>query len=92
MPVKKNIKLAITKKDYELQKQFEIRKLFIELLQPKNKKEFSLYEMYSHIFVNIIYLKCHYSEKTEKFIKDFIKKYKKEFINSFTNILVNNIL
>jgi hypothetical protein len=69
---------------------FNIRKLFIELLQPKNNKEYKLYEAYSHIFINIVFLKCRYNKKTEDFIKKFLKKYKKNILffgNIFNNII-----
>ena len=73
-------KLKIIKNNDEIYLFFNIRKLFIELLKPKNLKEFNLYNMYSHIFINILFLNCRYSTKTEKFIKKFVKKHKKNMI------------
>ena len=86
-----NSKFKIIKNNDEIYLFFNIRKLFIELLKPKNLKEFNLYSMYSHIFINIIFLHCRYSIKTEKFIKKFLKKYKKniEFeLNKLINIKI----
>lgn len=72
------VKLIIHKRVDEIELYFNIRKVFIECLVPKNNKELSLYEMYSNIFINILFLKCRYQEKTEKFIKKFLIKYKKK--------------
>lgn len=72
------VKLIIHKRVDEIELYFNIRKIFIECLVPKNNKELSLYEMYSNIFINILFLKCRYQEKTEKFIKNFLIKYKKK--------------
>jgi len=77
---------TLKKYENEIDLYYNVRKLFIELLKPKNLKETKLYEAYSHIFINIIFLKCRYEEKTEKFIKDFLKKYKKKM-----NMNINNI-
>ena len=76
-----NFKYNVIKKDTEINLYFNLRKSFIDLLKPKNKKQFELYNAYSNIFINILFLKCHYSEKTEKFIQKFIKKYKNKLVN-----------
>jgi len=78
--MKKNKKNLYIIKQYENETDlyFNIRKIFIDLLKPKNNKEFKLYEAYSHMFINIIFLKCRYSEKSENFIKNFLDKYKKK--------------
>jgi hypothetical protein len=76
MKSKKDI-YTIKKYENEIDLYFNIRKLFIELLNPKNNKEYKLYESYSHMFINIVFLKCRYEEKSEKFIKIFLDKYKK---------------
>ena len=80
MVLKKKYNYYFVKNNNENDISYNIRKSFIEILGPKNEKEFNLYNMYSNIFVNMIYLKCRYSENTEKFIKNFLKKYKKKFI------------
>ena len=80
MVIKKAYKYILNKNNIENNVSYSIRKSFIEILKPKNEKEFNLYNMYSNIFVNMIYLKCRYSENTEKFIKNFLKKYKKNLI------------
>jgi hypothetical protein len=66
----------VKKKENEIELYYNLRKKFIELLKPKNNKNLKLYEMYSNIFINKIFLKCGYYDKTEKFIKNFLIKYK----------------
>ena len=68
--------MNILKKKDEIELYYNIRKQYITLSKPKNKKEFNLTEMYSHIFINILFLKCRYNENTEKNIKKFVKKNK----------------
>jgi hypothetical protein len=80
MVIKKAYRYILDKNNTENNISYSIRKSFIEILKPKNEKEFNLYNMYSNIFVNMIYLKCRYSHDTEKFIKNFLKKYKKDLI------------
>ena len=80
MVLKKKYNYNFVKNYNENDISYNIRKSFVKILEPKNEKEFNLYNMYSNIFVNMIYLKCRYSENTEKFIKNFLKKYKKKFI------------
>ena len=75
----------------EIEIHYNIRKFFIECLKPKNKKQILLYEMYSHIFINMLFLKCKYQIKTENFIKKFLKKYRKKIQLAFNNIS-NNII
>lgn len=65
---------------------YNIRKSFVELLKPTNKKQFELYIMYSHVFNNIYFLKCRYQESTEEFINNFLKKYSKKFLYKISNI------
>jgi hypothetical protein len=84
MKNKKKFSYNIIKDDDEIYLYYNIRKIFINNLNPKNKKEFKLFEMYSHILINILFLKCRYSKNTEEKIKYFIKDYKnniKDFIN-----------
>ena len=69
---------TIKKNDDEVEIFYNMRKKFIELLKPKNNKNLKLYEMYSHIFINKIFLKCRYLTKTENFIKKFLIKHKNE--------------
>ena len=78
------------KYENEIDLYFNIRNLFIDLLKPKNNKEFKLYEAYSHMFINIIFLKCKYNEQSEKFIKNFLNKYKNKFKNKI-NVKYENI-
>ena len=76
MSSKKKFKYNIIKRDDEINLYYNIRKLFIEYNNPKNEKELKKYENYSHIFINILFLKCRYLSKSEKVIKDFLKKHK----------------
>lgn len=64
----------------EINLYYNLRKEFIILSHPKSDKEFKLYEMYSHILIDIIFLKCRYEKKTEKHIKDFMAKYKNQIM------------
>ena len=68
----------------EIDKYYKIRELYIDLSKPKNKKEYKLCEMYSHIFINMIFLKCRYFEDTEKVIKTFFEKNKDKFMKNLT--------
>ena len=77
------MKEVLKKKENEPQLFYNMRKLFIDILKPKNKKQFALYDMYSNIFINMIFLRCTYQKKTE----DFIQKNKKKF----TKLASNNI-
>ncbi len=83
----KKFTYKVIKKDTELNAHFYLRKLFIDTNSPKTIKNFKLLDMYSHILINIIFLKCRYSPKTEKKIKNFIKKHKTEL----KNYVINNI-
>ena len=74
----------INKKDDEINFYYNLRKIFIENLKPTNNKELNLYEMYSNIFINIIFLKCRYEDKTEEKLNSFLKK------NNFKKILSKN--
>jgi hypothetical protein len=85
MKAKKNI-LTIKKKENEVDLFFNIRKIFVNSFKPKNIKENKLYEMYSNIFIYMIFYKCRYNDKTEKIIKKFLLKNKnmvniKQYIN-----------
>lgn len=87
--MKKNIyNYNLIKKENEIQLFFDIRKIFIELSKPINKKEFDLINMYSNILINILFLKCRYEEKTEKFIKEVIHKNKNLFFRNISNNIV----
>lgn len=73
----------------EIDKYYNIRKIFINFHKKKNKKDLKLIEMYSHILINMLFLKCRYKLSTEKIIKNFLSKNKKEiiqYINSSLNI------
>ena len=83
----KKFTYKVIKKEDELNAHYYLRKLFIDTNAPKTIKNFELLNMYSHILINIIFLKCRYSAKTEKKIKDFIKKHKTEL----KNYVINNI-
>jgi hypothetical protein len=89
MVVKKTYKYILIKNNNENDISYNVRKSFLEILKPKDQKEFNLYNMYSNIFVNMIYLKCKYSEKTEKFIKNFLKKNKK-ILTKLTKLSIQN--
>lgn len=69
------MKYNISKKDkYELLYHYEIRKKFINFLQPKSKKELLYHENLSNILINIIFLKCKYDMNTHKLIFEILKK------------------
>ena len=78
-----NFKYNVIKKDTEINLYFNLRKSFIDLLKPKNKKQFELYNTYSNIFINMLFLKCNYNKKTEKFIQNFIEKHKNKLVNYY---------
>ena len=85
--VNKNIiQHELKKYYYESDFIYNIRKRFIDFYKPKNEKEFKLYEMYSNILINMVFLKCKYSPKTEKKIKDYINKEKNNIIKNLKNI------
>ena len=73
-------KFSIQKKENEIFLYYELRKKFIDSFKPKNIKEFKLLEMYSNIFINMVFLKCRYNTKTEKKIKEFMN-------NNFKSLL-----
>jgi hypothetical protein len=90
--MKKN-KFVIKKNKNESELYYNLRELFIMKENPKTKPKFLLTEMYSNILINIIFLKCRYSKKTEKPIINFIKKYKNNiktiiFVNNFNKIIL----
>jgi hypothetical protein len=58
--------LSIKENINEPNKFYTLRNKFITTLKPKNDKEFSLISMYSHILVDMVYLKCRYNDKIEK--------------------------
>jgi len=78
----------LKKKENEIHKYFMVRDSFIKLLNPKNEKQFKLYEAYSNIFINIFFLKCRYNMKTEEFIKKFMKKYKNKLMIELNNSIL----
>jgi len=84
----KTFTYKIIKRDNEINSHFYLRKLFIDFFNPKTSKQFDILNMYSHILINILYLKCRYQKKTEKKIMDFIKKHKTEL----KNYIINNII
>ncbi len=69
-------KLEQNKKHNEPEIFFKLRDKFINELKPKNEKELELLSMYSKILVNMVYLKCRYSDKTEKNLLKYLKKIK----------------
>ena len=79
----------IKKHENEIDLYFNVRKIFVQLLKPKHDKQYKLYEAYSNMFINILFLKCRYNEKNEKFIVNFLKKFKtklKKAINIELNV------
>lgn len=83
--------ISIIKKDDEIELYFNIRKNFIESLKPKSNKNFLLLNMYSNILINILFLKCRYSIKTETKLKFYLKKLKKTlFFRNITNNIINS--
>jgi hypothetical protein len=83
--------MKIEKKDNEIELYFNIRKNFIESLKPKNEKELKLLNMYSNILLNMLFLKCKYSIKTEKNMKKYLKKLKNTlFFRNISNNVINS--
>lgn len=70
------MKFNIHKNNHELNNQYEIRKKIITYCNPKNKNDLIYFENLSHIFINIVFLKCTYNKKTELIIYNLIKKMK----------------
>ena len=66
--------LTIKENINEPEKFYTLRNKFITNLKPKNDKELSIISMYSHILVNMVYLKCRYNDKIEKKIYQYLKK------------------
>jgi len=58
--------MKLKKNNYELDEYFKLRKKFIELFKTNNKKDFIYVENLSFIFINMVFLKCKYSNLTEK--------------------------
>ena len=78
------MKYNIIKNTNELDVNFKIRKKFIEYLNPKNKKELILFNNYSNILINIIYLGNKFDSSTTNIIKEILKSSKSM---NFKNIL-----
>jgi hypothetical protein len=68
--------LSIKENKNEPEKFYTLRNKFILSLKPKNDKELSLMNMYSHILVNMVYLRCRYEDKIEKKMYKYLKKIK----------------
>ena len=68
--------LSIKENKNEPEKFYTLRNKFILSLKPKNDKELSLMTMYSHILVNMVYLRCRYEDKIEKKMYKYLKKIK----------------
>jgi hypothetical protein len=66
--------LNIKENKNEPEKFYTLRNKFITNLKPKNDKSLALISMYSHILVNMVYLKCRYNDKIEKKIYKYLKK------------------
>ena len=79
----------IKKNNNELEKNYIIRKKYIESLNPKNKKELLLYINYSNILINILYLGNKYNKETMKKFKKTLKNIKN--INIIKNMNINLI-
>ena len=80
----------IKKNNNELEKNYIIRKKYIESLNPKNKKELLLYVNYSNILINILYLGNKYNKETMKKFKKTLKNIKN--INIIKNIKNINLI
>ena len=70
------MKFNIHKNDHELNNHYEIRKKIITYFNPKNKNDLIYFENLSHIFINLVFLKCNYNKKTELLIYNLIKNMK----------------
>lgn len=66
--------LTIKENINEPEKFYTLRNKFITNLKPKNDKDLALMSMYSHILVNMVYLKCRYEDKIEKKMYKYLKK------------------
>ena len=86
---KKIFKYELNKKYDEIELYYNIKKTFIENLNPKNEKELNLLNMYSNILINMLFLKCKYNKNTNKKMMSYFKKLKKTLF--FRNILDNII-
>jgi hypothetical protein len=84
MKGKKNT--LINRKENEVELLYNIRKIFVDLSKPKTIKQTKLVEMYSNIFINMIFYKCRYLDKTEEFIKKFLLKNKNKIKKYITHV------
>jgi len=82
--------IIINKKENEVELFYNIRKIFINLSKPKTIKQTKLFEMYSNIFINMIFYKCRYLDKTEEFIKKFLLKNKTEMEKHINTLNLSN--
>jgi hypothetical protein len=81
----------VLKKNYsECLIYYNIRKIFIDIVNPKTESKYKLYEMYSNILISMLFLKCRFSKKTEKKIIDMLKKNRKLFSNYIHNNIINS--
>jgi hypothetical protein len=75
MKNKKKFSYILKRNTNEILFIYNLRKKFVDSKKPKNEKEFKLNEMYSNILINMLILKCRYKDKTENYVKSFVKKY-----------------
>jgi hypothetical protein len=71
------MKYTVSKNNYELESYYQIRKKYIELCNPKNKKELVYITNFSHILINIYFLGNGYSKNTQENFKKTLLYYKK---------------
>jgi hypothetical protein len=81
--------MKLKKNNYELDEYFKLRKKFIELFKTNNKKDFIYVENLSFIFINMVFLKCKYSNLTEKNILLTIQSSKSRNLKNVIKNLLN---
>ena len=81
--------MKLKKNNYELDEYFKLRKKFIELFKTNNKKDFIYVENLSFIFINMVFLKCRYSNITEKNILLTIQSSKSRNLKNVIKNLLN---
>jgi hypothetical protein len=81
--------MKLKKNNYELDEYFKLRKKFIELFKTNNKKDFIYVENLSFIFINMVFLKCRYSNITEKNILLTIQSSKSRNLKNIIKNLLN---
>ena len=64
----------IKRYEYETDEVFQIRVLFITLLEPKTDTSFKEAEMLSNIWISMLFLKCKFPKEIEDRVDKILKK------------------